>query len=69
MLVNKREIMAEHRKELEGWTGDKALFWAGRMAQTIKAMTVCSPLHLSAYIELCDLMRQEYDRIIFGQLK
>jgi predicted nucleotide-binding protein (sugar kinase/HSP70/actin superfamily) len=71
---NKYEIMAEHHKELDYWLEaspdcDKALFWAGRMAQTIKAMTVCSPIQLSAYIELCDLMRQEYDQIIFSRTK
>jgi hypothetical protein len=65
--MDKYEAMAEYRKELGNFQGDKALFWAGRMAQTIKVMTSCSPLRLSGYIELLDLLREEYDRIIFSR--
>jgi hypothetical protein len=72
--MNKYEIIEEYRKELDYWLQrepkcDKALFWAGRMAQHVKAMTVCSPLKLSGHLELCDLVRQEYDDIIFSRVK
>ena len=71
--MNKYEIMDEYHKELESWStrtkGDRALFWAGRMAQTIKAMTMCSPIQLSGYIVLFDLIREEYDQIIFSRLQ
>ena len=67
--MKKYEAMDAYREELNQFKGDKALFWAGRMAQTIKAMTSCSPLRLSGYIELLDLLREEYDRIIFDRVK
>lgn len=72
-MMDKYEIMDEYHKELESWStrtkGDKALFWAGRMAQIIKAMTMCSPIQLSDYIVLLDLVREQYDQIIFSRVK
>lgn len=72
-MMDKYEIMDEYHKELESWStrtkGDKALFWAGRMAQTIKVMTMCSPIQLSDYIVLLDLVREQYDQIIFSRVK
>lgn len=60
--MDKYEIIEEYRKELDGRPDcDKALYWAGRMAQHVKAMTTCSPIKLSGHIELCDLVRQEYN--------
>ena len=63
------EMMDEYQKELDKFNGDKALFWAGKMAQIIKIMTVCSPMQLSGYLEILDKVREKYDQIIFSRLK
>ncbi len=56
-------------EECEKFTGDKALFWAGKMSSLISDLETCYPLGISRNVELMVFCKEEYDKIIFERAK
>ena len=51
----------------QDFTGDKALFWAGKMSSVTKRILSCNIRQLSGNIALLEMCMQEYDNIIFNR--
>ncbi len=55
--------------ECDKFTGDKALFWAGKMSNLINYLETCYPSEISRNVELLVFCKEEYDKIIFERAK
>lgn len=55
------------KKEAAKFTGEKALFWSGRMSIIIGLLKVCYPTQLSDYLELLFMVQTEYDNEIISR--
>ena len=62
------DIMQRHKDDCAMFAGDKALFWAGRMSQTIESVMSCYPRDISNWLDLLCKIKHEYDDIIFSKL-
>lgn len=58
------ECVTNMKKSADIFTGDKALFWASKMANTIAVLESSSIFNASPAIHLLHLLRLEYDREI-----
>lgn len=69
------DFFDEYRKELkryleDGTVKDPAVFWSGRMSQLVKVVCNTPIVKMHSYtFELLDLVRQEYDEIMFSRAK
>lgn len=61
------ECVTNMKKSADLFTGDKALFWAGKMANTIAVLESSSIFNASPAIHLLHLLRLEYDREIIAR--
>lgn len=55
-------------RDFASWRGDKALFWAGRMASTIDKLTVSYPIEISDILELLVYAKNRYNEEIISRM-
>jgi hypothetical protein len=68
-MNDKNYTMEFFRMTATTFEGDKALYWAGRMAQSVRMVTGSTPLTLSKNLKLLEQCTDEYDKIIFERAK
>lgn len=64
-----RELLEQWKEEVEKFTGDKALFWAGRMSIAAGMVIHSLPCRISENVWLLGMCKTEYDHIIFSRTK
>ena len=57
----------QFKNDCEMFTGDKRLFWAGRMAIVITWLENCTPSNLSDYVDLLASCKTMYDKLIYDK--
>lgn len=68
MMENTVEkTMNAWQADAEKFTGDKAMFWAGKMSTMIGVIARSGVSVLSVNVAVAERCKEEYDHIIFGR--
>ncbi len=65
-VIYQKSILEDAIKD--GTIKEPALFWAGRMSQTIQRGYQATIPNISDYFELLKVYSEKYDEIIFGRM-
>ena len=68
MNIEERDYFEDLKKECQQFTGNKALFWSGKMSTIISCIERGYIINLSKNMELLFKIRTEYDNEILNRM-
>ena len=69
MNDSNRDMMVSWEKECGEFTGNKMLFWSGRMSMVAGWVCNASVLNISNCVKLLDMVRERYDDEVIKNVK
>ena len=62
------EKMAEWERAFEEWSGNKMLFWAGKMAHVAESVVLSNVLYVSTNVELLSMVTARYNQEVLDEM-